>query len=61
PPFVIFVQLADRTFIITKGVFISSLSPQALLNHSPSEWFYATKNRPVPKARGGLHLYGISW
>ena len=52
------MQLADRILFLAKGVFLSTLSPQALRNHSLGEWFYNTKNRPGFSAReaGGLSL-----
>ena len=37
------MQLADRILILAKGVFLSTLSPLALLNHWPSQWFYTTR------------------
>lgn len=34
------MQLADRIFIIAKGVlFVRIIDRSLLLNHSPSEWF----------------------
>ena len=34
------MQLADRIFIIAKGVlFVRIIDKSLLLNHSPSEWF----------------------
>ena len=48
PPFaVIPLQLADRIGIIQHKEFFVLLIAEALLNHSPIEWFYysITKNR----------------
>ena len=39
-----FVQLADRTFILSKGSFsVYIIAIRLLLNHSPSEWFSSYK------------------
>ena len=39
-----FVQLADRTLILSKGSFsVYIIATRLLLNHSPSEWFSYTK------------------
>ena len=42
-----FVQLADRTLILSKGSFsVYIIATRLLLNHSPSEWFtYTIKTR----------------
>jgi len=38
------VQLADRTFILSKGSFaVYIIAIRLLLNHSPSEWFSSYK------------------
>ena len=38
------MQLADRTFILAKGVFVVIIiAIRLLLNHSPSEWFSVYK------------------
>ena len=44
-----FVQLADRTLILSKGSFsVYIIATRLLLNHSPSEWFsYTKKRKPV--------------
>ena len=40
PPFACLMQLADRIFIIAKGVlFVRIIDISLLWNHSPSEWF----------------------
>ena len=40
-----FVQLADRTLILSKGSFsVYIIATRLLLNHSPSEWFSEYKN-----------------
>jgi len=40
----LFVQLADRTFILNKGSFSVYIIGISLpLNHSPSEWFSSYK------------------
>ena len=51
-----FVQLADRTLILSKGSFsVYIIATRLLLNHSPSEWFsYTKKRKPV----GFLFAYG---
>ena len=44
-----FVQLADRTFILSKGSFsVYIIAIRLLLNHSPSEWFSSYNNAPSP-------------
>jgi len=44
------LQLADRNFIISKGVFMSSSSLKALLNPTPSAGFSNTKKPLTAKA-----------
>lgn len=46
-----FVQLADRTLILSKGSFsVYIIATRLLLNHSPSEWFtYTKKQAPFPR------------
>jgi hypothetical protein len=47
PPFATLVQLADRIFIIAKGVlFVRIIDKSLLLNHSPSEWFSLYNKKP---------------
>ena len=46
------VQLADRTSIVAKGVFIVCIiGTSLLLNHSPSEWFSAYKKPAAFRGR----------
>lgn len=41
------VQLADRTFILSKGsFFVYIIAIRLLLNHSPSEWFSDYNKNP---------------
>ena len=50
------MQLADRTFILSKGSFsVYIIAIRLLLNHSPSEWFSSYKNHP-DTALSELHL-----
>ena len=52
-PLLFFVQLADRTLMIAKGVSLSFSSPQAFLYHSPGEWFslYKKTRRSARRVR----------
>ena len=49
----LFVQLPDRTSILSKGVFIVRIIGRSLLlNHSPSEWFSLYKKAVLLKKHG---------
>ena len=57
------MQLADRIFIIAKGVlFVRIIDRSLLLNHSPSEWFSVYKNarRHPYKVPPGAYLLRAS-
>ena len=57
------MQLADRIFIIAKGVlFVRIIDRSLLLNHSPSEWFSLyKKERQVLlfDVQNSVHLQGL--
>ena len=49
PPFACLMQLADRIFIIAKGVlFVRIIDTSLFWNPSPSEWFSLYKNSGQP-------------
>ena len=50
------VQLADRTSILAKGVFLSTSLAVSFLNHSPSEWFSICK-KAAGRFSAGCHIY----
>ena len=56
-----FVQLADRTLILSKGSFsVYIIATRLLLNHSPSEWFSYTKKAAVYAAATACRKTGLT-